>query len=85
MSQELSEGGEMAHADLVRDAKVKELDAWKLFKVFKPLRAADVNKTAADTRRAFTWKMVEGGKAVKARLLEGAFRNLTWKMALWIP
>ena len=54
-------------------------------KFLSPIRAADVNKTAADTRRAFTWKMVEGGKAVKARLLEGAFRNLTWKMALWIP
>ena len=34
----------------------------------KPLRMGEVGKTAVDTRRARTWKMVDGAKTVRARL-----------------
>ena len=48
--QELSEADEVAHADLVRGTKGKELDAWESFRVFKSPKAENVGKTAADTR-----------------------------------
>ena len=47
--QELSEEKGAARADLVRETKVTEPDAWKSFKVLKPLRMGDVGKTAVDT------------------------------------
>ena len=50
--QELSGEDGVAHADLVRDAKVEELDAWKSFKAVKPARAGNAGKTAVGTRYA---------------------------------
>lgn len=52
--KKLSEEGEAAHGDLVREAKGKELVAWKSPNVFKPLKPGEVRKTAADARWVLT-------------------------------
>ena len=65
----------MAHARAVRDAKVKELDAWKSLKVSKSLRAGDGIETAVDTRWALAWEMAEGGKTARARLAAKSFQD----------
>ena len=59
-AQESSEERKMAHADRVRDAKVKELDAWRSFNVSEPIRAGDMKRTAAGNPWDPALKMVEG-------------------------
>ena len=66
--QELTGGKEKLHAVLARDAEVKELDAWKQCKVFRPLQEGSISKAAVNTKWAPTWKMVGGRKGAKARL-----------------
>ena len=45
-----TEGGETAHANLVREAEAKWPDAWKSSQVSNPLRAGDVGKPAVGIR-----------------------------------
>ena len=66
--QDLSEEEDVAHLDLVRDAKVKGLGASQSFKVLKLLRAGDVRVTAVGTRWAPTSEMVEGVETAQARI-----------------
>ena len=50
LGQELSEEEEALHAYLVREAKGKELDSSKSFKVPRPSIAGDVGKAAVYTQ-----------------------------------
>ena len=49
-SQKLPEGGETAHAVVVREGKGKEPGAWKPLKVFKSLKVGEVGQPAIDSR-----------------------------------
>ena len=60
LGQELSAEEEAALADVVREAKNKELGEWKSSRVSRPLKAGDFGKSAADTRQVLPRKMVEG-------------------------
>ena len=60
--------GESAYEKHVLEAKAREMDAWKQFKVYSPMEPGNCNKEIAGTRWVLTWKMVEGVKTVKARL-----------------
>ena len=69
MGQELSAERKKFHANLVFAAKERELGARKKFAVFGPVTEAAPSESAVDTRWAPAWKMVEGEKDVKARLM----------------
>ena len=68
LGQELSQEEDEMRADLAREGKRRELEAWGEFDAFSPLSACKVQKQLVDTRWALTWKMVEGRECVKARL-----------------
>ena len=67
VGRELTEGGERLHADLARQAKEQELDAWNQFKFFSPVKKDPQSKDVVDTRWVLTWKEVEGAKTAKSR------------------
>ena len=75
LGRKLSEGGEVLHADLVRDARVKELDAWGSSKVLKLLKAGNARNTAVDTRWVLRWKTVDGVKTARVRLAAEGFQD----------
>ena len=50
LGQQLSEEGEELHAGLARDAKVKELDAWKRFGAYEPFDETHITKAIVNTR-----------------------------------
>ena len=54
---------------------VRELEAWKMFKVFSPVQESDILKTVIDSRWALTWKMVDGVMKEKARLVAKGFQD----------
>ena len=60
--QELSDGEEAEHADLAFAAKVKELEAWKHFGVFRPMKGGGLRKAAPDTRWVLASEMVKGAE-----------------------
>ena len=69
LGQELSAQDERLFEVEVSQAKCMELEAWRNFKAFCPIGAADVRKPAIDTRRVLTWKMKDGVKSAKARFV----------------
>ena len=75
LGQELSEAEEAVNEDLVRAAEEKELDAWKSFAVFEPIKAGDLGKSAADTRWVLAWKTVEGVQTAKTRKVAKGFQD----------
>ena len=64
LGQQLSEEGEELHAGLARDAKVKELDAWKSCEVCEPFTETNITYAVVDTRWVRTWAMMEGKNGV---------------------
>ena len=66
LRQELTEEEERLDPDLVRMATVRELGAWKQFKVFSAGKMGPQSRYAVDTRRVLTWKEEEGAKSEKA-------------------
>ena len=62
-------------ADLVRDAKERDLDKWKQFKVFSPAKLGSQSKDVADTRRALTCGGAEGAKTVKSRQVAKGYQG----------
>ena len=75
LRQDVAPGGEERHPNLVTAGKQRGLAAWGKFDVFSPHGASKVQKRIVHTRRAPTWKMVEGKKCVKARLLAEGFQG----------
>ena len=67
--QELTPEEAELHADLVAAGKQREFAAWRKFDVFSPHEACKAKKQIVQTRWALTWKMVEGKKCAKARLV----------------
>ena len=63
------------HGDLVASAKMKELEAWGKFKVFSPVKSNSLSKKSVDSHWVLTWKMVEGLKTVKARVVAKGFQD----------
>ena len=53
--------------DVARDAKCKELDARKQFKVFEHSKGGDISKAAVSTAWVITRKMADSRKCVEAR------------------
>ena len=43
--------------------------------MFEPLKEGEISEAAASTRRAITWKMVDGAKCVKARMATEGLRG----------
>ena len=70
-----SPGGSKTHAELAREGKRRELEAWEKFEAFLPLHECKVQKQMADTRWVLTWEMVEGEICVKARLAAKGFQD----------
>ena len=73
--QELSPDDETRFAKEAGEAKNRELDAWCKFKVFSPVLWKHVAKDIVDTRQVLTWKDVEEGRTVKARLVARGFQD----------
>ena len=69
LRQELSPAEEERHAELVAAAKHEKLPAWKTFDVCEPRKQQNVSEQIAQTRWVITWKMVDGRRNVKARLV----------------
>ena len=69
LGQELSEEAGKVHVKLARDAKTKELDAGKQFKVPNSLQAGSISDSVVSTRWALTWRMADGKNSVKARVV----------------
>ena len=65
--RELTECEERTSLDLAKEAKAKELEEWGHFKVSSPIKPGAQEKDLADTRRAPTWKEVDGAKTARAR------------------
>ena len=64
--QESTESEGRTFSDLVRKAKVGELEAWGRFRVFAPAQPGNQPKDLVDTRWVLTSKGVEEEKTVKA-------------------
>ena len=62
-------------AELVREGKRRELEAWGKVEAFSPLHACKVQEQLVDTRWVLTWKMAEGEKCAKARLAAEGFQG----------
>ena len=71
--QEWSEEQGAAHVNLVRATEGTELEAWKYFGVAQPLNKGELGEVAVDTQWVLTWKMLQGVKTVKARLVARGF------------
>ena len=59
----------------VAAAMNRQMDAWCKFKVFSPVPWRDVAKDMVDTRWVLTWKLVDGKRTVKARLVARGFQD----------
>ena len=57
------------HEGLMSAARVREPNDCKEFEDSQPLQSGTPSKSIADARRALTWKMVDGKKDPKARLV----------------
>ena len=75
LRQELPRGDENRFAEEVGAAKNRELDARCKFKVFSPVPWRNVAEGIVDTRWVLTWKLVEGRRAVKARLVARGYQD----------
>ena len=75
LGQELLPAEEAQHADLVEAATLKEVDAWRRFDVFEPRRQGTAWKQIAQTRWVLTWKMVNGKKCGKAKLVAKGYQG----------
>ena len=53
----------------------KKLDAWKQFRALEPSKECDISQDVVSDRWVPTWKMVDGKKCVKARLVAEAPRG----------
>ena len=60
---------EKAHVRPVSAAKECELSNWRDFELFQPKKERTPSKAIVDARMAPTWKMVDGEKDAKARLV----------------
>ena len=54
---------------------MRELEAWKKFKVFSSVGEGAISKKVIDSRWALSWKMEDGTKKVKARLVAKGFQD----------
>ena len=63
------------HADLVRKAKVPELDAWEQFKVLPPAEMGAQSKEMGGTCWASAWREVDGVETAKARLVSTGYQD----------
>ena len=70
------------HADLGRAGRLRELEAWEKFDVYSPHEACKEQKQIAQTRGVLTWKIADGKKCVKARLVARGFRSPELKEGL---
>ena len=75
LGQELSVEEELSCKELAHEGKMRELEAWKKFKVFSSVKESDISKTVIDSRWVSTWKMVDGIKKAKARLVAKRFQD----------
>ena len=84
MRQELAEGEERTSSDLEHKAKVREVEAWKHFRVFSAVTLGAKSKDLVGTRWVLTWRVVKGGKHSKPdwRTMEIEIRTCEWVM--WI-
>ena len=70
------------NADLGRAGRLRELEAWEKFDVYSPHEACKEQKQIAQTRGVLTWKIADGKKCVKARLVARGFRGPELKEGL---
>ena len=61
-------------SDLAHDGKMREMEAWKFFKVLSPIQESDISKKAIDSRWVLNWMMVDDVMQVKARLVTKGFQ-----------
>ena len=57
------------HANLVRKATERRVDAWTQFKVASAVEMGSQSQDVADRRWARTWKEAEGTRPIRARLV----------------
>ena len=69
LGQELAKVDDRAHADLLRMAKERKVDASKKLKVLPPVQMDAQPKDVADTRWVLTWKEVGGKLTATERLV----------------
>ena len=69
LGQELTEVGDRAHADLLRMAKERKVDASKKLKVLPPVQMDAETTDVADRRWVLTWKEVGGKLTATERLV----------------
>ena len=69
LGQELTADVEGTHGGWIRAARDRKLGVRKKFKVPEQVRIGEPSKALVDTLRAFTWKMVDGKRDVRARVV----------------
>ena len=65
---------ERLHPDPARQAKGRESDTWRQFKVFSPVNMGSQPKGVVDTRWVLTWEEAEGAGTVKAQLVATGYQ-----------
>ena len=60
---------------LVSDADGRQLSAWKQYNVPSSIKGGVHSKAFANTRSALTWKVADGKKAAKARLVVKGYQD----------
>ena len=60
---------------LVSAAKKGELNDWRKFKIYRPLKGLTPSKSIVDARWATSQKMVDGEKDVEARLVAEEYQG----------
>ena len=75
LSQKMSPEEEEQNADSAKAARPKELDDGNEFDVFGPRKNCDVSKKVAQTRLALKWKIMDGQKSVKTRLVAKGYQG----------
>ena len=79
LGQELYSAEEKLYSKDAHVAKIRELDAWSLFKVHSLIEPGKCDGAVVGNRWVLTWKMVDGVKTVKVRLVTKGYKgpNLT--------
>ena len=75
LGQELSEEEGKQYEDLARDAKVNELDSWKRFKAFEPLKESNVPMAVVSAGLVHTRKMADGKECAQERLVAKGYQD----------
>ena len=61
--------------ELVPVAKTEELDAWRKFVAYEPRKNGSVSRQIAQARWVLTWKMMDGQKSAKARVVAKGYQD----------